>query len=107
MALRANITELQFGLHPEVEAATPPLVFRVEASLNAGYCTYIARLLGDPTLAEPYRRRGLGRIGEELAEQVWETRFKDYRQDRRDVEDWARRFGLSEWFRWLPIPHQG
>jgi hypothetical protein len=98
--LRLNIAELVLGLHHEVQLVTPPFVFRVQNSLNAAYCTFIARLLNDPTLSQPFRQGGFGRIGAELADQIWRTRYADYRQDRRDTESWAKRFGVERWFTW-------
>lgn len=83
-----------------MQAATPPFISSVEASLNAGYCTYVARLLGERSLADAYRRRGLGPIGQELANQIWDSRFDGYRRDRKDTDHWAKRFGLSDWFSW-------
>lgn len=103
--LRINIAELTLGLHPEVQKATPPFIFRVQNSLNAGYCSFIARLLNDPTLSQPFRQGGFAHIGEELADQIWENRFADYRQDRRDAEAWARRFGVERWFTWELYRH--
>lgn len=103
--LRINIAELNLGLHWQVQKVTPPFVFRVQNSLNAAYCTFIAHLLNDPTLSQPYRRHGFGRIGEELADQIGKTRFADYHQDRRDSETWAKRFGLERWFTWEVYGH--
>ncbi|MCL5959432.1 MAG: hypothetical protein M1358_08975 [Chloroflexi bacterium] len=99
-ALRVNIEELTIGLDPEVQRTSPALVFRIQNSLNAAYSIFIARLLRDSTLAEPHQQAGFGAIGEKLAEQVWQTRFADYGQDRRDAEDWAKRFWVARWFTW-------
>ncbi|TAK30931.1 MAG: hypothetical protein EPO21_18495 [Chloroflexota bacterium] len=105
--LRANIAELVLGLHKEVQKVTPPFVFRVQNALNSAYCTFIARLLGDAALAQPYRQAGFGRIGAELADQLWNTRFADYRRDRRDTESWTRKFGIERWFTWMPYRLKG
>lgn len=99
--LKTNIAELALGLHPLVQAATPPFVFRVQNSLNAAYSIFIARLINNPTLSEPFRKSGYGRVGQELADEVWENRFADYSQDRRDAESWAKRFGVERWFTWM------
>jgi hypothetical protein len=59
-----------------------------------------ACLLEDPGLATTDRQAGLGRIGRELADPLWETRFADYQQDCADTQRWATRFGLVDWFAW-------
>lgn len=103
--LQDNIAELALGVHRQVQLVTPPFVFRVQNSLNAAYTTFIGRLLNDPTLSQPFRKAGFGRIGEELADRIWQTRFGDYRQDRRDTDIWAKRFEVERWFTWAPYRH--
>ncbi len=99
-ALRTAVGELDMRLVRAVRETTPPFVYRRAAPLNAAYSIYVARLLDDPSIATTYEQAGLGRIGRELADPLWETRFADYRQDCADTQRWAQRFGLVDWFAW-------
>jgi hypothetical protein len=88
------------SLRPQVEALTPPTIYRATMAMNAAQAHHVAELYSLPRLTKPFERNGFGSAGRELASVVLDRQDDGHRSDMRAVNQWASRLGLSGWFEW-------
>lgn len=69
-------------------------------AMNDAQACHVTQLTGNAQLLEPFRRRGLDAIGEELARMVLEAPDRGHPGDVVATNAWAEELELTGWFDW-------
>ena len=101
-AARRQLAENQQALGPQVRQIAPERIYGASVGMSAAFAAFWGRTLADPSVVVPYRVAGLLALGEDLLRLLDEIP-DEAASDKRLVEAWGDRIGVTGWFRLIPF----
>lgn len=89
-------------LRPEVKRMAPEKVYRANVGMNAAFAAFWARQWDEPPHLAAYRASGHLDLGEQLLKQ-WDDVPHDPEHDRKLIDAWGERIGISSWYEFVPF----
>lgn len=99
-SIRQQLIENEQPLRRQVKELTPTKVYKASATMNTAYARFMELMYEDDSMAVPYRRTPYWQQGIELSQEIWLTPDAGYRGDVQSAKEWARLFGVEDWFEW-------
>ena len=101
-ALAEQLRENEMVLRPKVQALTARTVYRANVAINCAFAQFVALLLGESSLPEPYPDQ-LCKRGRELLREVNIQTDPGHPGDVGIAERWSQILGLAGWFKWTGL----
>lgn len=102
IAVRKQLAENLQTLSPQVKQIAPKIIYEASVGMNAAFAAFWRRVLNDPSIVVPFRVSGLLTSGENLLRLVDEIP-DDAGSDKRLVEAWGEKIGITGWFKLIPF----
>jgi hypothetical protein len=90
------------GLRPEIRQMTPERSLTLNLTMNAAFAEFWAAKLNQPQISLPFKASGHLEAGRELLE-IWRTLPNNPANDRKLIDAWAQKLGVSDWYQWVPF----
>jgi hypothetical protein len=101
LSIVGEIREQSGCLAPPIKMMTPKDIFERNASMNAAFALWWAKLFGEKQAILPYKAMGFTAKGELLLEKFNELKASEEPRYCKLVDGWASILGVSDWYKWV------
>jgi hypothetical protein len=88
-------------LAAEHRQTAPQKIYDATQAISAAFAIFWASRLNQPQLSLPFKATGYLQAGQELLA-IWEYTPDAPENDRRIVDAWADKLGVTTWYEWVP-----